>query len=219
MPIYAVDEHELMQEESTLREGDAEIQDGTLYLTDKRLIYEKKGKRGFVRATPAKTYMDVPLYELKNISMSVPMIKIFTKKYLTVEFEFEGVVKKYEFLLSDPKKWHDEIVRWISDARRHRDEDEKKRMDESHRREVEMANAKSSKTHIGMAYFGKEPPDVRPKNVKAEEGDESESGTKQALKEPNYVPLLCESCGAEISPEMKFCPNCGTKVSQSTTPP
>ena len=41
MPIYAVDEHELMQEESTLKEGDAEIQDGTLYLTDRRLIYEK----------------------------------------------------------------------------------------------------------------------------------------------------------------------------------
>ena len=51
MPIYAVDEHELMQEESTLKEGDAEIQDGTLYLTDRRLIYEKKGKRSLLHAS------------------------------------------------------------------------------------------------------------------------------------------------------------------------
>ena len=212
MPIYAVDEHELMQEDSTLREGDAEIQDGTLYLTDRRLIYEKKGKRGFIKASAAKTYMDVPLYELKNISASVPMIRIFTKKYLTVEFEDEGELKKYEFLLSDPRKWHDEIVRWISDARRHREDDEQKRMEEKHKREVEMANAKSSKTHIGMAYFGKEPPESKPGKVKVQE-EESSKGERQMLKEPKYIPLLCESCGADLEPDMKFCPSCGAKVS------
>lgn len=214
MPIYAMDEHELMQEDSTLREGDAEIQDGTLYLSDRRLIYEKKGKRGLLKATPAKTYMDVALYDLKNISTSVPMIKVFTRKYLVVEFDEEDEPKKYEFLLNDPKKWHDEIVRWISDARRHKEEDERKRDEESHRREVEMANAKSSKTHIGMAYFGKEPPEMKPGTVKMDEEDHEEEQKKQKLKGPDYVPLLCETCGAELTPEMKFCPNCGTKVSQ-----
>lgn len=214
MPIYAIDEHELMQEDSVLREGDAEIQDGTLYLTDRRLIYEKRGKRGLLKASPAKTYMDVALYDLKNISTSVPMIKIFTKKYLTVEFELDGSVKKYEFLLNDPKKWHDEIVRWVSDARRHHDDDAKRRDDEKHKREVEMANAKSSKTHIGMAYFGKEPPDIKAGSATIEEENHDSKKQRQMLKEPAYVPLLCENCGTELKPEMKFCPNCGNKVSQ-----
>ncbi len=214
MPIYAVDEHELMQEESILKDGDAEIQDGTLYLTDKRLIYEKKGKRGLLKASPAKTYMDVPLYEFKNISTSVPMIKIFTKKYLTVEFDADGAPKKYEFLLSDPTKWHDEIVRWISDARRHHDDDAKKQDEESHRREVELANAKSSKTHIGMAYFGKEPNiSNKPTVITSDEEEDVPAPKKKALKEPNYIPLLCETCGTELKPDMKFCPNCGAKVS------
>lgn len=214
MPIYAVDEHELMQEDSTLRDGDAEIQDGTLYLTDRRLIYEKKGKRSLLRATPAKTHMDVPLYELKNISTSVPMIRIFTKKYLTVEFDKDGLTKKYDFLLNDPKKWHEEIVRWISDARRHKEEADQKRDEDTHRREVEMANAKSSKTHIGMAYFGKEPPGVKPENIDVEEDEEGTEKQRQKLKEPKYIPLLCETCGEELKPEMKFCPHCGAKIEQ-----
>lgn len=213
MPIYAVDEHELMSEESVLREGDAEIQDGTLYLTDRRVIYEIKGRRGLLKASPAKTYMDVPLHELKNVSSSVPMIRLFTKKYLIVEFELDGVHKKYEFLLDDPKKWHDEIVRWVSDARRHFDEDEKRRQEEKHKREVEMANAKSSKMNIGMAYFGKEPGKKPPGKVDADE-DESGKRTKQALKEPKYISLLCDKCNSEVTPEMKYCPNCGAKVNQ-----
>jgi hypothetical protein len=213
MPIYAVDEHELMQEESTLKEGDAEIQDGTLYLTDKRLIYEKKGKRGLLHATPSKTYMDVPLYELKNVSPTVPMIKVFTKKFLTVEFELDGVHKKYEFQLSDPKKWNDEIVRWISDARRHHDDDAKKQEDESHRKEVELANAKSSKTHIGMAYFGREPRISNSPTVVESNEEENPPEEKKSLRGPDYIPILCETCGSELKPDMKFCPNCGAKVS------
>lgn len=213
MPIYATDEHELMKEVSVLREGEAEIQDGTLYLTDRRIIYEIKGKRGLLKASPAKTYMDVPLHELKNVSSSVPMIRLFTKKYLIVEFDKENTHKKYEFLLNDPKKWHEEIVRWVSDARRHFEEDEKKKLDEKHRREVEMANAKSSKMNIGMAYIGKEPSKKRPGNVNIQD-EETGTKTKQALKEPKYISLLCENCSTEISPDMKYCPNCGAKVNQ-----
>ena len=215
MPIYAVDEHELMQEDSVLKDGDAEIQDGTLYLTDRRIIYEKKGKRGLVKSSPAKTYMDVPLHELKNVSAAVPMIRLFTKKYLVVEFDLDGSSKKYEFLLNDPKKWHEEIVRWISDARRHYEEDEKKRKDEEHRREVEMANAKSSKMNIGMAYFGKEPGKNGPGDVKVEE-EKQGTKSKQALQkqEAKHIALLCENCDTEVTPDMKYCPNCGAKVSQ-----
>lgn len=213
MPIYATDEHELMQEESVLKEGDAEIQNGTLYLTDRRIIYEIKGKRGFVKASPAKTYMDVPLHKLKNVAASVPLIRLFTKKYLIVEFERDGSDKKYEFLITDPKKWHEEIVRWVSDARRHYDEDEKKRTEEAHKREVEMANAKSSKMNIGMAYIGKEPSKAKPDKVDVEDEKPSKKSTKK-LDEPKYISLLCDQCSSEISSDMKYCPNCGAKVNQ-----
>ena len=46
MPIYDSDEHELLTEESVLTRDDASIENGILYLTDKKLIYEKKGRRG-----------------------------------------------------------------------------------------------------------------------------------------------------------------------------
>lgn len=213
MPIYATDEHELMNEESVLKEGEAEIQNGTLYLTDRRIIYEIKGKRGFVKASPAKTYMDVPLHKLKNVTASVPLIRLFTKKYLIVEFERDGSNKKYEFLLTDPKKWHEEIVRWVSDARRHFEDDEKRRVDEEHKREVEMANAKSSKMNIGVAYIGKEHEKDKPEKVDVEEGN-SNRKSKKKLEEPKYISLLCDECNSEISQEMKFCPNCGAKVNQ-----
>ena len=127
MPIYASDEHQLLSNDCTLHDGDAEIQDGTLYLTDRRLIYEKKGKRGIIHATPAKIYLDINLHELKNVTTAVPLL--FGKKILSIEFEKDGAAKKYDFQLPDPKKWADEISRWVSDARRHH-EDSKSREDE-----------------------------------------------------------------------------------------
>ena len=214
MPIYEADEHELIKEDSTLVEGDAEIQDGTLYLTDKRLIYEKKGARSILRAAPAKTYMDVRLYDLKNISAAVPMLRIFTRRFLTVEFELDGQLKKYDFVLSDPKKWNDEIMRWVSDARRHKEEDDRRRADEQHKKEVELARAKSYKVHVGMAYFeatGKKNAKGKPKNIEVEDKNQYLPHEDPAMS-PKHIAYLCESCGSELTPAMKFCPNCGKKV-------
>ncbi|MDS0256876.1 zinc-ribbon domain-containing protein [Thermoplasmatales archaeon AK] len=217
MPVYEVDEHELLKEDCTLVDGDAEIQDGTLYLTDKRLIYEKKGKRGFLRATPPKIYMDLHLYELKNVSAAVPKLKLFTKKLLSVEFEKDGQPRKYDFVLSNPKQWSDEITRWIADARRHREEEERRAQEERHKREVELANAKSTKQNIGMAYFGSDSTQrgqrkAGPKHVDIEE--EQEVRASQSLEEPKYIPVICENCGMEVSPDMNFCPNCGHRITK-----
>ncbi len=215
MPIYEVDEHELMKEDCVLKEGEAEIQDGTLYLTDKRIIYEIKGKRGFIRAVPPKIYMDVRLYNLKNVSSAVPKLKVFTKKYLTVEFEQDGQEKRYEFALKDPSKWDDEIKRWISDARKHREEEERRKSEEQHRKEVEMANARSTKQNIGMAYFGTTAQNRQPSapmHVENEAGESEVIEQSPALDQMKSVPLLCEYCGHELDPSMKYCPNCGKKV-------
>lgn len=215
MPIYEVDEHELMREDCVLKEGEAEIQDGTLYLTDKRLIYEIKGKRGLIRAAPPKIYVDVRLYNLKNVSSAVPKLKVFTKKYLTVEFEQDGQEKRFEFALRDPSKWDDEIKRWISDARKHREEEQRRISEEQHRKEVEMANARSTKQNIGMAYFGAAPqkkPAEAPMHVENEAGDTEVIQESPALDQMKSVPLLCEFCGHVLDPSMKYCPNCGKKV-------
>jgi hypothetical protein len=215
MPIYEVDEHELMKEECVLREGEAEIQDGTLYLTDKRIIYEIKGKRGLIRAAPPKIYMDVRLFELKNVSSAVPKLKLFTKKFLTVEFEKDGQDKRYEFALKDPSKWDDEIKRWISDARKHQEEAEKRKSEEEYRKQVEMANARSTKQNIGMAYFGSTPTKDQkqsPTHIENETGNEEVIQEAPALDTMKSLELKCEYCGHELSPDDKYCPNCGKKV-------
>lgn len=214
MPIYEIDEHELMKEECVLKEGEAEIQNGTLYLTDKRLIYEIKGKRGIIRAAPPKIYMDVRLYELKNVSSAVPKLKLFTKKFLTVEFLQNGQEKRYEFALKDPSKWDDEIKRWISDARKHREEEEKRRSEEEYRKQVEMAKAKATKQNIGMAYFGAPPQKERPSGPTSVESevDAQVVESNPALETMKSVPLICDNCGHEIDPSMKYCPYCGKKV-------
>ena len=215
MPIYEVDEHELMKEECVLKEGEAEIQDGTLFLTDKRLIYEIKGRRGIFNATPPKTYVDVRLYDLRNVSSAVPKLRVFTKKFLTVEFHMDGQEKRFEFALRDPSQWDDEIKRWISDARKHKDDDEKRRKEEQHRKDVELANAKSTKQNIGMAYFGSSPQKSKsrgPKHVDIEESSQEVIQETPALDSMKSVPHLCEYCGQELEPSMKYCPNCGKKV-------
>ena len=210
MPIYASDEHQLLSNDCTLHDGDAEIQDGTLYLTDRRLIYEKKGKRGILHATPAKIFLDINLHELKNVTTAVPLL--FGKKILSIEFEKDGATKKYDFQLPDPKKWSEEISRWVSDARRHHEENVSKVEEEKYRKNLEMTKAKAPKTNIGMAYFGRDNQNVKktgPTNIESQ--DEGEKQVSE-LDEPKAVPLVCPGCGNEVDPAMRFCPHCGNKL-------
>ncbi|MEM3676202.1 MAG: zinc-ribbon domain-containing protein, partial [Thermoplasmataceae archaeon] len=164
---------------------------------------------------PPKIYMDLRLYEMKNVASAVPKLKLFTKKILSIEFEKDGQPKKYDFVLSNPKQWSDEITRWIADARRHKEEEDRRTEEERHKREVELANAKSTKQNIGMAYYGSQMPprDQKtpgPKHVDLEEEDQIKPAGN--LKEPKYIPIICDNCGMEVSPDMNFCPNCGHRI-------
>ena len=213
MPIYASDEHQLLSNDCTLHDGDAEIQDGTLYLTDRRLIYEKKGKRGIIHDTPAKIFLDINLHELKNVTTAVPLL--FGKKILSIEFDKDGTVKKYDFQLPDPKKWADEISRWVSDARRHHEDNKSREDEEKYRRDLQMAKAKAPRTNIGMAYFGKDSASKEqagPRNIQSEEGGSQQATEIEQPDQPKSVPLVCQSCGNEVDPGMRFCPHCGAKL-------
>ena len=59
--------------------------------------------------------------------------------------------------MKEPSKRDAEIKRWISDARKHQEEAEKRKSEEEYRKQVEMATARSTKQNIGMAYFGSTP--------------------------------------------------------------
>ena len=112
MPIYDSDEHELLTEESVLTRDDASIENGILYLTDKKLIYEKKGSRKLLSAEPSKIYLMVPVYNIENVSSAVPVVKLFTKKRIRVEFREGSDLKYVEFSVKKPKIWVDEIKKW-----------------------------------------------------------------------------------------------------------
>jgi len=45
MPIYNSDEHEIMKSDATLIDHAIRVSDGTLYLSNARVIYERKGKK------------------------------------------------------------------------------------------------------------------------------------------------------------------------------
>ncbi len=149
MPVYQVGEHEILKEEASYGYAENEYYDGMLYLSDKRLVFEKKGKRGLIHATPPQVVLDVQLHEISNISSAVPKIKVFTKKVLTVEYQSEKDVLKARFLLPDPSKWETEIRKWIADSKRQEEERIKREQDEIYRKRVEMARAKSGTTNVG----------------------------------------------------------------------
>lgn len=55
MPIYEVGgEHEILREEAEVVDGETVVAQGTLYLTDRRIIYERRGRRGLIRAVPPR---------------------------------------------------------------------------------------------------------------------------------------------------------------------
>lgn len=217
MPVYQVGEHEILKEEASYGYAENEYYDGMLYLSDKRLVFEKKGKRGLIHATPPQVVLDVQLHEISNISSAVPKIKVFTKKVLTVEYQSEKDVLKARFLLPDPSKWETEIRKWIADSKRQEEERIKREQDEIYRKRVEMARAKSGTTNVGVAYYGKpgqnnqSPTPPRQKDEDIIEGD-STSTSMQVSKQ--YPPATksektCPSCGEPVKPGMKFCPSCG----------
>jgi hypothetical protein len=218
MPVYQVNEHEILHEEAGMEHAESEIYNGTIYLSDRRLIFEKKGKRGLVRASPPQALLDIYLYEITNVSSAVPKIKVFTKKVLTVEYRHEDETGKARFRLTDPTKWENEIRKWISDAKKQEEERQHREQEELYRKNVEMARAKAGTTNVGVAYYG------NPKNTSKSsssqnkediiEGDYNSTSIQVQRSSPplNVSTKTCKSCGEPLKPGMKYCPYCGEPV-------
>lgn len=214
MPVYEPNEHEIYNEQTKqIREG-VEISEGTVYLTDRRFIYELKGKRGFLRASAPVKMIDIYLDAITNITVAVPRFKLMTKKTLTVEFKTDKGVEMATFLLDDPKKWDKSMREWMSDSKRSRVENAKREKDEAHKREIELAKARSPKANIGNLYMGdrKKPvkSDVKDEYIDADYTDSEETGMQVSESEyPAEAERKCKNCGQNIDGKMKFCPNCG----------
>ena len=71
MLVLEPDENELLQEESVMIQNEARIEDGIVHITNRRIVYEKKAVKRLRRAEPAKLYIEIPMYEILNVSSGI----------------------------------------------------------------------------------------------------------------------------------------------------
>lgn len=214
MPVYESNEREILQEESTLIRGDQEITDGTAFLTSRRLIYEKKGKRSFLRASAPQTVINLPLFKVENVSTAVPKFKLMTRKTLTIEYTSEEGSERIHFVLKSPKTWEREIRAWIPEAQRDWQEKVAKEKEDIHKKQVDLESAKAPKASINMGYFipggskeKEESTDLEKSYVDAEYSEKKKGELVPAAEK------TCGKCGKAVTSAMKFCPNCGNQLS------
>ncbi|MHB8361210.1 MAG: zinc ribbon domain-containing protein [Thermoplasmataceae archaeon] len=201
-----------MKEESVLTKDDASIENGTLYLTDKRLIYEIKGTRKLLSAEPSKIYLMIPIYNAENVSTAVPRFKIFTKKRIRVEYRDETTLKSVEFSVRKAHSWAEEIKKWSITAKASHMEIIKREDEEQFRRTLELTKAKSSKSNINMINLGTP--------AKGSSGFVKNENRSDTIKDivvsnsqfPTNPIVTCPECLGIIDPNSKFCKNCGTKL-------
>ncbi len=215
MPIYQVGEHELLAESSSMITGIDEQLEGKLFLTDKRLIFEKHGKKSLLRASPGQTVIDLYLYEIKNVYGAVPKLRIFTTKTLTVEYLSEGEIQSVKFALRNPDEWESDIRKFASDLKKLH-EDEQRRTDEDmHRRSVEMARAKAGTTNVGVMNVRPEGTTMKKKETVVDaEGAETLLPQRAPTTDVVEYDGNCIECGGPLPFGSKFCPSCGLKVTK-----
>jgi len=209
MPIYENDEHEYLNAKVKKLENNSFI-NGNLFLTEKRIIFEKNGKRSFIRASPAVTDVNIYLYNIENSTSAIPRFPLFTKKILSFEYyDDNGKLQRIDFAIKDPKTWVNQITRLASLAKKEEsNKNEKKRIEEN-RRELEMAKAKAPKANIGMAIFGDD------KNKSKNPYNNIRENIIDNAKDENLPAentFKCPNCGFEVDNTMTYCPNCGYKL-------
>lgn len=220
MPIYEIGEHEIISEEATMIQDDGTTETGSLYLTDKRLLFERKGKRGLLKASPAQVIVNIRLYDISNVSSAVPRIKAMTKKSLIVEYQGDEHPVKIRFRTDDPRDWEEKMRKWISDAKRLEEERVSRIKDEDHRKELEMARAKAGVTNVGVAYYGNKKGSEKGGKrssehdniIDAETSDSTDIRKAEHGDVAQFSEIACPNCGTKLTSGMKFCPNCGEKL-------
>ncbi|WP_393972036.1 zinc ribbon domain-containing protein [Oxyplasma meridianum] len=200
MPIYNSDEHEIMKSDATLIDHGVKVSDGTLYLSNSRVIYERKGKKKLFKAIPPRIDLELKLTELKDAAGSEPKLKFWAKRILTITYERDNATNGVDFVVEEPDAWARSIQQWASEAKRRYTEKSEREKEDEKKREIEMARAKTPGANINILY--------------------NESKKKQQSRSPNYVESengedlpaetkTCPSCGAQVPADARYCYSCG----------
>ncbi len=206
MPIYENDEHEFLSSEAKKIENNEYVH-GMLFLTDKRMLFEKKGHTSFLRASPAILDLNLFLYNVENANYAKPAFPILTKQILSIEYYNESKkLVKMDFAVKKPKAWVDQITRLASVAKRDESVRKEREMLETKKHELDMARAKAPRANIGMAIFGddrkKTPYENMMENMADDKNDENLPDTAHR----------CPKCGYPVTEDMTYCPTCGSKL-------
>jgi hypothetical protein len=209
MIVLEPDENEILEENSVMVQNDAKIDDGKLHVTNKRVIYEKLGTRKLRHAEASKIYLEIPMYDILNVSSAVPKMSLLTKKKLSLEFRNEGDIKVVSFEIKKPEPLVDIIKNWATTSKR--DHEERLRHDdqERFRREVEMAKAKANRSNINVISFGKNGPNP---STPSQNNDITPYNNKGNFPRAAESVDLCPECGSYIPSGSKFCSDCGYKI-------
>lgn len=101
-----------MKSDATLVDHSIKVSDGTLYLSNSRVIYERKGKKKLFRAIPPHIDMELKLTELKDAAGSEPKLKFWARRILTVTYERDNSTQSADFVVEEPDAWARSIQQW-----------------------------------------------------------------------------------------------------------
>jgi rubrerythrin len=206
MPIYENDEHEFLNSKAKKIVNNNYIK-GLLFLTDKRVIFEKKGQKSFFRASPAELDLNLFLYNVENANYAKPAFPIFTRQVLSIEYYNESQkLIRVDFAIKKSKSWVDQITRLATVAKRDESNKKEREMLENKKHELDMARAKAPRANIGMAVFGDDKKKNPYENIRENMADDSND---QNLPDTAH---RCPRCGYSVTDDMTYCPNCGYKL-------
>ncbi len=197
---------------------------GTLYLTNTRLIYEKKDVTSLFGGSRVRTDLDCLLSDIRNISQgrANAQLSSFTKNILFIETNLN---KSYEFAVQDPNWWYqaikntmDNYIRWTKryDEQKAESDRERKEREARERREHELRLAQMSQTNINVSpninvgKIGDDKIDVRDSVVM--KSDLSTNRPPPPPPRQNHGGMTCSNCQSPIQDGWKVCPNCANPI-------
>jgi len=214
MPIYESDEHEILNEKTVLFDHGVKVSKGILYLTSKRIIYVKNGRRGIFRAAPSLVDLEIKLDSLDDVGKAIPRLKIAKKRIVSIKYYDGASLQSKDFTVLNPELWEKSVRQWALEYKRRVNDESRRSIEDEKKRELEMARAKAPTANIGYVYYGKnsQKKEQGKNTIKSQIGNVVEEQIEG--KENQELPELCENCGAVIPAGSKFCPECGKPVAK-----